>query len=199
MDENCVIHSELKQGTDEWLKVRAGKCTSSEKGLTAGKVGFATYLIQKEAELFLEVFEEGYVSDAMQDGTELEPIARELFAEKYLLEVEEVGFVERADLNAGWSPDGLIRQDGKVVSAIEVKCRKTVGHYRVLKEGLDAPTYNQMQFAMAITGLEYMYFVGYNPDFVEDKRLHIIKIDRSKAVATSIIAALKFVKKEIGV
>lgn len=198
INEKCIVHDDIDQKTDEWFKVKAGKCSSSEKGLMAAKRGFETYLIQKEAELHLAVFEDGYKSKAMNDGVELEPIARDIFAEKYLVDIIEVGFVERTDLNAGWSPDGLIMENDKVVSAVEIKCRETVGHYRVIKEGLDEATINQMQFAMALTDIPYMYYIGYNPNFNEDKQLIVLKVKRKEVVSKMFRVLMLDVKKKIG-
>ena len=199
INEKCIVHDDIDQKTDEWFKLKAGKCSSSEKGLLAAKKGFETYLIQKEAELHLAVFEDGYTSKAMNDGIELEPIARDIFAEKYLLDIIEAGFVERPDLNAGWSPDGLIMNGNEVVSGIEVKCRGTVGHYRVIKEGLDQATLDQMQFAMALTDLPYMYYIGYNPNFKEEHQLIVLKIKRIEVVCKMLKVLMLDVKNKISV
>lgn len=200
MNVNCVIHTELQQGSDRWFEVRKGKCSSSEsKSLYAAKKGFETYMIQKEAELHLQVIEPGASSFAMDRGKELEPIARDLFIQEKLLDVVEVGFVERPDLNAGWSPDGLVMSgEVDIISGIEIKCRNAVNHYRVFKEGIDMPTYQQMQFAMAITDIPMMYFVAYNPDFDPEFQLYIQEVPVSNDLAMQTILLLKKVKQEIG-
>jgi hypothetical protein len=194
MNENCVIH-DIPQGTEAWRMLRKGLVTGSERGLFAAKTGFETYVLQKEAERFLNVIEHGYTSPAMENGTELEPIARDIFAQKQLVEIEVPGFISRIDLNAGFSPDGLFDNRTK---GIEIKCRNAVNHYRVLKEGLDVPTYQQIQFAMAITDIELFYYVGFNPDFVEDKQMVIIEVPRSEAVSTQILGLIALVKQRIG-
>lgn len=204
MNKQCVIHDELQQGSDAWFEARKGKCSSSEvsKGLLAAKKGHETYKIQKEAELFLEVIEPGGTSYMMERGKELEPIARDLFQQEWLQKVIEVGGVSRDDLNAFWSPDGLIklntRSPHQLYHGVEIKCRNAVNHYRVIKEGIDQPTYEQCQFAMAITDMEMMYFVAFNPDFVDGKKLYVEEIHRDPELAESMCELLLQVKNEIG-
>lgn len=204
MNEQCIIHTDLVQGSDEWFDLRKGVCTGSEasKGLLAAKKGHATYRLQKEAELHLQIMEPGYSNSAMERGTELEPLARDEFKQQMLLPVEEVGFIHRPDLNAGFSPDGLIplvtRSPHQLYHGIEIKCRNAVNHYRVFKEGIDQPTYEQIQFGMAITGIEKFYFVAYNPDFNPEYQMYIEEVLRDDELSEAMIELLLSIKEEIG-
>jgi len=199
MNKQCELFYELQQGSDEWFDTRRSVCTSSEVGgLYAAKKGFETYLVQKEAERYLAYMDPSFVSEAMKRGTELEPIARDIFQKEQLLSVKECGFVLRKDLNAGWSPDGIICLPDDKFYAIEIKCRNVVNHYRVFKEGIDMPTYQQMQFAMAITDIPMMYFVAYNPDFIASHQMFIQKIEISRELQANTLRLLKIVKEKIG-
>ena len=60
------------------------------------------------------------------------------------------------------------------------------------------PTYQQMQFAMAITDIEMMYFIAYNPDFKPDYQLFIREVPRSDNLAMQTIMLLKKVQQTIG-
>lgn len=170
----------IQQGTEEWLAQRRGKLTASNfsklMGIKAlGETGL-TYIKEVVAEQYMWYFEQGYVSEAMQRGKDLEPIARERYELETMNTVQEVGFIELNEYIGG-SPDGLVGEDG----GIEIKCYGSKKHLEILvsneipKEAVD-----QMQGLMYITNRKWWDFVSFNPDFVEGKQLMIIRLERDE-------------------
>jgi hypothetical protein len=123
------IIRELEQGSEEWLKARSGIPTASEAAclLVKGKVvkgvspphgfgaGALTYARQIAGEIILGGPLPSYQSKAMELGSEYEETLREEYSFLNGVEVEEVGMIQVLDgdrVVAGYSPDGLVGEDG---------------------------------------------------------------------------------------
>ncbi len=170
------IYRELKQGTEEWLQLRRGRLTASHAQAiaTAGK-GLDTLCYQKVAEKLTDGQGEGYTNADMERGNELEHEARSLYEISTGNIVEEVAFVELDEM-IGCSPDGLIGDDG----LIEIKCKNNVNHLKSLLSGeIEKAHYWQMQMQMYVTGRKWCDYVLYNPNYSDDKRLVIKRVERS--------------------
>ena len=115
----------LEQGTEEWLRVRAGIATASrfkdvlteprsKADKEAGKLSQTalTYAYELAGEIVTGQPAESFSSKAMQRGTELEPQVRTDYELLTDTEVVEIGFVRRGRFGA--SPDGLVGADGMV-------------------------------------------------------------------------------------
>jgi predicted phage-related endonuclease len=108
----------IKQGTDEWLKLRLGKLTaSSAQAIASNGKGLETLVYEKVAELLTHKLPEQFENEHIKRGNELEPLARNSYELETGNVVKEVGFVE-LDQYTGASPDGLVGDDGLV----EFKC-----------------------------------------------------------------------------
>ncbi len=120
---------DLIQGSDEWHAQRRGLVTASVVGkLVTGKTltpaandesrGLTAVLV---AERITGYTEPSYMNDDMLRGIEDEPRAVEVYSEHYA-PVTTTGFMVRDDFGfqIGYSPDGLVGQDGLV----EVKSRR---------------------------------------------------------------------------
>lgn len=118
-----VYHPDIKQGTEEWHQVRAGKWTASTGAVIMG--GLDTQGIKNLTKdiAWGRVFgktDRGYSSASMARGHEYEPEARDSFAFAHDAVVEEMGFVSHGRIpNFGWSPDGLHAQRRR---GLEIKC-----------------------------------------------------------------------------
>jgi hypothetical protein len=130
---------DCKQGTPEWLAARLGKVTASEIGALVsplGKVrtgdGPRTYLYKKLAEKILGVPGSDFTSFGMEQGVIVESEARAWFAFENNVSVREVGFCESDDGHIGFSPDGLIGEDG----GIEIKSPQPAKHIEYLLNGV---------------------------------------------------------------
>lgn len=124
-----TIHTDLEQGTPEWLAARCGLLTAS----TIGKLITPSTLKVADNETSRGLTNTlageritGYVEYVhptfdMRRGHDDEPFARAAYAEHFA-PVEEVGFMVRKEVNytLGFSPDGLVGTEG----LIEIKSRK---------------------------------------------------------------------------
>ena len=81
----------------------------------------------------------GFTSDAMQRGIDLEPQARSNFEFMHDCEVYQIGFYINNNIGAGCSPDGLIGTD----AGLEIKCPLGHNHLAYLRGGVLPTKYNQ--------------------------------------------------------
>lgn len=117
-------------------------------------------------------------------GNETEPVAREAFARMMGVDVAEVGFITRDDGIWGCSPDGLAlsRQTGKIIAGVELKCPDGLKHLSDLDRGTLPPDHiQQVHASMAVTGLDFWYFVSYC-EFYEPLILRIERDDYTAKV-----------------
>ena len=163
------IWPEIEQGSEEWFRIRKGRVTASNADRILTPTGkdssqWDAYAIELVAECIRPDELPAFVGNHHTDrGNELEPDARELFAETMGLEVRTVGFLTRDDQVVGCSPDALIYRGDKPVAGLELKCPLAKNHLAYLDEGLVPKTYvPQVHFSMAITGLPW-YFMSYCP------------------------------------
>lgn len=163
-----TIHTDLEQGSDEWLAARCGIITASVIGklITPSTLKPANndtsrgVLHTLAAERITGHVEYVHPSFDMMRGTEDEPFARAVYAEHYA-PVEEVGFMtlETEQYKIGYSPDGLVGEDG----LIEIKSRKPHSHLATILSGRP-PAYNmaQMQTGMFVSGREWCDYVSFS-------------------------------------
>lgn len=157
------IHKDIKQQTDEWFKLRAGKLTGSNASAIGNcGAGLDSYCFSTIAEKYSSGEYEAYTNRHTERGNELEPLARSMYELEMGVTVEEVGFIEYNEF-VGFSPDGLVvGQKG----GIEIKCHDDAKHLRFLVEGkIDSAYLWQIQMALLITGYEWWDYVAYNPNF----------------------------------
>lgn len=158
---------QVKQGSDEWLKVRLGKPTASRFGdiITPDKgeksKTYTAYLYELLGELIAGEKDETYKSQWMDRGNELEQKAKEKYEFLKDATIETVGIVFNDDLTIGASPDGLIGNKG----GIEIKCPKssTIVKY-MLEDRLPLIYKPQVQGNLWICEREYWDFIAYHPN-----------------------------------
>lgn len=162
------IHCNIRQGTDEWDALRAGRVGGSSCAalLVNGKAdnglgkGAMTLVYRKAAE-YIAGKEETYINAAMERGAELEPIARRRYEDETFQTVEEVGYISDGEY-IGVSPDGLVGDDG----AIEIKCPGGAKFVEFADTGIIPNAYYaQMQWLLWITGRQWCDFCVFHPDF----------------------------------
>lgn len=104
----------------------------------------------------------------MWRGLEMEPFARDAYAEHYA-PVTEIGFMRREedDWTLGYSPDGLVGDDG----LIEIKAPRAKTHLRTILADQVPPQYMpQCQAALLVSGrtwIDFVSFVAGMPLFVK--------------------------------
>jgi len=161
------IIKDIEQGSPEWHKLRMGVATASNFSKIVTSTGAISksiddYALKLAAEYFLIEPEETYKSAAMERGTELEPDARQAYEEYLLSPVEQATFIKSDCGNFGYSPDGLVSEDG----LIELKARNDEIHFGLLLgDSVDSGTIWQMNMGMLVSGRKWCDFGSYNPNF----------------------------------
>ena len=185
------------QGTPEWFSARLGLATGSKfSDVLAGGKGLTrkAYAVQLALEIVTGKQAETFTNQAMQDGTEREPIARALYAAHTGNFVDEVGFCRHDSIECGVSPDGLIDEDG----GLEIKCPKASTHAGYLAIPAEPSTYTaQIQGCMWVTGRSWWDFVSYHPDFPENAQLIVRRIKRDSDYIVKLEQAVKALRKEV--
>lgn len=175
-----------KQGTQEWLLARLGKLTASDAyTISVNGKGLETLCLKKVSEILTNKIDDGYKSEAMINGNNLEAEARNAYELETGETVNQVGFCE-LDYMTGASPDGFLGEDG----LIEIKCKTdTVFVKDLLGSEIDTEHYYQMQMQMLVTGRKYCSYVVYNPNF--KKSLIIKRLDRDEVAIEKIKAGIE--------
>jgi putative phage-type endonuclease len=178
----------INQGTEEWFQQRLGKVTASRISdvIAKTKTGISTsrqnYLIQLVSERLTGKKTDSYTNQAMQDGTEREPIARKLYESKTNSIVTEVGFFDHPVIkNSGASPDGAVNseEEGKYAGLIEIKCPIETTHTNTLmSKSVPTKYIPQMQWQMACTNAKWVDFISFNPNFPDELQVFIKRLDR---------------------
>ena len=185
------------QGTPEWFAARLGLATGSKfSDVLAGGKGLTrkAYAVQLALEIVTGKQAETFTNQAMQDGTEREPIARALYEAHTGNFVDEVGFCRHDSIDCGVSPDGLIDEDG----GLEIKCPKASTHAGYLAIPAEPSTYTaQIQGCMWITGRAWWDFVSYHPDFPENAQLIVRRIKRDSDYIVKLEQAVKAFRNEV--
>lgn len=171
MAQHCLDGS----ANPEWLDIKAGKFSGSDFHQYMGMLKTGKLSETAKKELYKKVLEnfgyrfETFQTPAMLIGIEREPTARETYSFIYGKDIKEVGFVDKEELHAGCSPDGVIYDDNdpeKIAEIIEIKCPSVETFVSYLDDEFMKPEYEtQMQFNMFITGADVCHFVVYHPDF----------------------------------
>lgn len=156
-----------EQGSPEWLEARLGIVTMSRLSalLVNGKSasGFGkdayTYMNQLIGERITGELDDSFQGNRHTErGHELEPLARQLYADTTGNEAEEVGII--LNHGAGYSPDGLVSNDG----LIEIKTKQPKHQIEVLLAGeIPKDHIAQCQGGLWVSEREWIDFVSYWP------------------------------------
>jgi predicted phage-related endonuclease len=152
---------ECTQGTDDWLRARAGVPTASEFHTILAKGEGKTrraYLYRLAGEIVTGEPAETFKSPAMERGNLMEDEAREMYAFIRRAEPVRVGFVRNG--RAGCSPDSLLGDDG----GLEIKTKRADILIDVLLKDEVPPEHRaQLQGFLWITERKWVDFVAYWP------------------------------------
>jgi putative phage-type endonuclease len=143
------------QRSQEWLDLRGKMLTASD---AATAIGVNKY--QTPHDLLLKkcgIGEKFMGNAATEHGTKLEPVAIEMFEERYNEVVHEAGLIPHPVHKwLGGSPDGITESG----SLVEIKCPLM----RRIQPGCVPEHYMpQLQLCMEIMDLESCFFVQYQP------------------------------------
>lgn len=174
------IYHDVEQNSDEWFQLRLGKVTSSNFGTimaNGDKFGDPAkrYAMKVAIESVTGRKIESYQNEYMIKGTELEPIAKELYETKNGITIINGGFTEYGIY--GDSIDGLVEDYG----GIEIKCPKYTTHFStIIKDNYDISYKWQIQGHMWINDLDWIDYISYCPDFPDNKSLYVHRVDRDE-------------------
>jgi len=168
------IYHDLKQGSDEWLKIRLGKFGSTDaQAVASNSRGLTTKVYEKVAELIIGQPKEQYTNADMERGNELEGMARSAYEIETSRIVKQVGYVE-IDSYTGGSPDGLVGNDG----GIEIKCPSDANFIRFdYTRKINSGYIWQMLHLLLITERKWWDFVVFNEKL---NKIIIIRIERNE-------------------
>lgn len=186
-----IYYPQLEQGTPDWHALR-NRPTASRFGdlvTPAGKPSASA--IGYIAELLAAYYgnhKPFFVTDAMQNGTDREPAARDLYEIITGNTVEQVGFVIARDepFAPGCSPDGLVGDDG----GIEIKSPEPWTHMQTIIEGKMPSKYiAQTQGFLFVTGRQWVDFVSYCPLYPAQHQIFIERQYRDEKYIAALDAA----------
>jgi len=153
------IEYNAEQKSGAWFRLRCGIPTASAfknfitpKGKPAANETRENYLADLVAERMTGKLPQGFVTDAMQRGIDLEPKARRWYKMETGRMVREVGFIMREGLpRCGYSPDGIVDADGDATERlVEIKIPEDRAMVRRLLDGDISNYLLQMQAGMWI-------------------------------------------------
>lgn len=156
---------ECEQGSPEWLLARLGVPSASSYSKLITTTGRASaqadaYINQLVAEKLTGEPTFFQVTDPMQRGMDLEPLARHAYEMETGNLVIQVGFLMHDTLEAGASPDGLIGENG----GLEIKCPSGHTHVEYLRDDvLPTKYFQQVQGCLWISGRDWWDFMSYHP------------------------------------
>lgn len=167
-----IVWHDVKQGTEEWHKLRAPLWTGSRAiKLLMGKP------LPDDNNLFTNA--------AMRRGSALEPVAIMEYERTVGRKVQRPGFGTNSVYpNAGYSPDGI---DGKVL--LEVKCANGQRHIDLAAGAIPLEYLAQIYLGMIVTGLRKAKLLAFNPEFTQ--QLTIIDVPYDKEIGNNIRKKLR--------
>ena len=171
--------TEHEQRTEGWFQARLGKPSASSfhKLITpTGKPAASadSYINDLIAERITGRQASVFVSDAMQRGTDLEPLAVEVYELINDCKVFDIGFCLHDEIEAGASPDGLVGD----VGLLEIKCPlgNTMVSYLRAGNVLPSKYIPQVQGQLWITDREWCDFMAYHPDMT----VLLVRVERDQ-------------------
>jgi len=192
---------DVEQRTPEWYQARAGRLCASDANdmLATIQKGEAAGRRNLRAKILLERLtgkpqESNYQSQAMLNGIEREGDGLRLYEAVTGTILCRSGFVQHAEHAAGWSPDA---HTDDWSGFVEAKCPEPATHLETIVSNTVPTKYlrQMLHGGFWIGGAQWGDFVSYHPDFPEEMRLHVIRLQRNEAdVRAYEVSALAFLK-----
>ncbi len=156
------VFDQIEQGTEEWLRLRAGRATASVfKDILAKGEGKTRrkLLLTLAGERLTGEPAESYSNGFMERGKEQEATARAMYAAFYAESVPcQVGFILNGE--NGYSPDSLVGDDG----LLEVKTTKADIQLDILLRDRVPPEHTaQLQGGLWVSERAWIDVVIYSP------------------------------------
>ncbi|WP_300396339.1 lambda exonuclease family protein [Henriciella sp.] len=189
------------QGSDEWLRARAGSLGASQVHGAIKTIKSGGYAATRKDTLFQLVAErltgeptETFTSTAMQWGKDTESQARAAYTFLRNIAVQEEGLVRHPHIKGTHaSPDGLVMDTG----LLEIKCPNTAQHVDFLRTRSIKDEYlTQMQWQMACTNREWCDFASFDPRLPPELQISVKRVPRDdKFIAETEAAVEEFLEE----
>lgn len=189
-----VYHTNVIQGSDEWLEIRRGRLTASEMKLIitptlkyADNDKVRAHVYEIAAQRITGYLEPHYISDDMLRGHEDEVEAKIVYAEK-IAPVHDVGFItnDKFGFTIGYSPDSLCGKDG----CLECKSRRGKYQLQTLVENVANDTIPseymiQVQTGLLVSELKWCDFITY----CGGMEMAVVRVFPDETIQSAIVAA----------
>lgn len=189
--------------TDEerqiWLESRLGHCTASmvstvmAKGKSGGESKTrASYMGRLITERMTGLVHQGYKSQSMERGNDLEPQAKAVYAFETGYDCVEAseffnctGFVKHKKIEwFGASPDLIIPEQKGLA---QFKCPDSHTHIEFLLNGkIDREYILQMQTEMEVSGMDWCDFVSFDNRLPLNLQMKIVRVERDDSLIAEI-------------
>ena len=196
-----IIHN-CTQGSHEWHQLRLGKITGSrlKKMMAKDNLALIDELIAEEQVGIPD--DDEFMSDEMQRGIDMEPLAIQEYSNITGHEVEHPCLIQSEDWDIlCQSPDGCIKGafEGGFEGAVEIKCPKTKTHIKYIRMGKIPNEYKEQVWSYFLVNpdLQWLDFVSYDPRLAV-KPIWILRITReelTEELATVTAELEKFIAK----
>ena len=190
-----IIH-EVQQGSYEWHQLRMGKITSTrlKKAMSKDNLSLVDELIAEEETGLPD--DDGFVSEEMQRGIDLEPLAIAEYERIKGTAVIRYGILQSEKIPMlCQSPDGYVGTEG----AVEVKCPKTKTHVKYIRMGQIPNDYKEQVWTYFLVNpdLKWLDFISYDPRLTKKPiwihRVHREELQEELSVALEVLN--KFIDK----
>jgi len=179
------IDYDLKQGSEEWHELKNAKIGGTRAKSVQVKKSITEAVIfdevMSERNTFFN-YEEGFTSEAMQRGIDLEPLAIEEVTKETGVIFKDAGWIGRNDYH-GHSPDGISLCE-KI--GLEIKCPSAKVHNSYVRDNklpLDY-VWQIVNFFAMDESIERLYFASFNPDYLL-MPLFLLEVTRESIIFTS--------------
>lgn len=184
------------QGSDDWFNIRLGKITGSKiDKLLEGKRGYGKTTEKEILTLTAERLtnkntDSNFSTIHTERGNACEDDARSQYEKEYNVKVETIGFAE-IDNYVGYSPDGLVGDDGM----IEIKCPDThIFVKRIYENTIPTEYISQIQLGLYVLKRNWCDFICYNSNF---DKLFVKRMEKDEVIISKIQRAIERTKGEI--
>jgi len=166
-----TYHDDLVQGTEEWKTLRLRFLTGTDAyQLLKGRRPDDILARKRESNNSFKG------NKATRRGHRLEPEAVRILEAIKGVKVHHTGFITNSNYPlAGYSPDGLIGEDGLV----ECKAFNEERHSGNRKR-IDIEIQAQVQWGLFVSNRKWAYIVFYNPDLSPEDAIIIKRVERNE-------------------
>ena len=186
---------DVVQGTEAWLKLRAGIPTASNFDMILTPKGKASAQAERYLHTLLAERLMGHpvlevVTTWMDRGQQMEAEAVAYYESLRERETIKIGFLTNDAGTIGASPDRFVGDDG----LLEIKVPKESTHVGyLLTKAVDAAYYPQVQGQLWVSGRAWLDVMSYHPEMPQA----LVRVERDEAYIATLSAAVEAFSGEL--